>query len=1493
MPADRPRWGRRLAIAGAVVALLLGGAVALVPRLVDTAAVRRVIERELSARAGGKVRYDAIGLRLLPRPRAEVRGVRVEGTEVLTGRAALLYVELSLGALLRGVVRPTAIRVKEPVFQLRLGPGGDAQEPLPTYRETLGPVVETLTRVAPEMSVHIDNGQLDVLRDGRPVVSLSKLDAQADVARDAIDARMSAAADRWRAATARLRIAPGSLAGSATLEVSGLQTEGLLEALGSGGALAVRLGAVDGRLEAETDGQDALRATLDAAAPGLVLERRAQQLAVGAARLTAEVARDPKTLTVTLRRLALGDLVPGATGAVRANADGSAPALELEVSGVDLARLRESALRLAGDLDGVRDAADVVLAGTLRSLKVAGGGRTFQALAGAIRPTAILVEEPVLEVRLKPGVGAKDPLAAYRESLGPVVDALARAAPGLSAQIVRGRLDVLRDGRRVVSLSKLDAQADIARDAIAVRMSAAADRWRAADARLRIVPRSLAASATLEVRGLEAEGLLEPLGQPGAFTVRPAAVDGRVEARTDGRGAVQATLDASTPRLTVARGARRLELGATRLGAEVTRDAQAWTASLRRLALGDLLAGATGFLRAPATGARAEIELTVPLLDLARLRERALVLAGDIEGVRAAAGIVRAGTLHGLRLTSTGRALAALGESRALRVAAGLEGGEVALADLGITVREGRGALAFAGGMLRGGQLSGRIGTSTFRDGTLALELEPAVALHDMRAAVDADLAEALAIARRALDPASVAALADVERLEGRAEGSFAWEYRGGLPSHRVELTRVNATGRHRRLPWPVSVTSGAVRYAPDALSVRELSATLGRSRVTGASADVALDAPGTVRAARGDAVLDLGELYPWLASLDRLGPGVRQAVRSVSGTAAVRVARAAGTLADLAALEFEATVEPADVRAVLTELPGPLTLAGGKASVTRRTLQLDRVGLALLDARVTASGRVEDYATLDGSRLDLTLAAGAAGAQSLDWLRTRWKVAPAALPRPPVALTTGRLHWSAVESSEHSAQGTFQLAGDARAEVDLSWGPETLHVRRLALKDADSDATGSLRWGPSRVSFAFAGRVDHRSIVRIMARPPDALTRLQGSLRAQIDLAEPRHSTATGTLTGEGLDVLEHWGVPVTVERVRVDASGDAMSIRDGLLKVAGQRVSVAGGVAVRPEAFAVNLRMAADRIDADQFLRALPSADPARPSTRSVWDIPVEGRVAVAAKAIVVAGRAVESITGTVRLAPKRADVELTKASLCGMAIPLNATLTPEAATVSGRIVAQRAQLDTVVPCLLPGGELVVTGRLDASMEYAASGPLGELVSQLDGRFQARGRGGRIQYTTLGPKILELAPVAEQLEAHEAAEARARGLDYREVLVRGTFDAGRVRLDRFTLDARMLGIGLTGEIDLVEEQLSLRGVAAPFGNVTGVLRRIPVVGRVFGARIVGVPFSVSGHWHDPRVIPLGPGAIAGSFVDLLGRVLNAPIQLLNPLLPSRERAP
>src|SRR5262249_27247441 len=249
-------------------------------------------------------------------------------------------------------------------------------DPYAVYRESVGPIVDWLARAMPGMSVTIADGRLDVVRDGRLVVALSKLEVHGHVARDAIEMRTSAASDRWRAAAARLRLGPGALAGTVTLEVRDVNVTDLLAAIGADGLVSVRPGPVDASVQAETDGHGTGRATITASAPHPVLERGTPGLALGTTPLRAAAARDPTTLTVSLRRLELGDLLPSATGALRAKGDGSDPTLELLISGVDLARVRAAALTLADDLRAVSAIAVIVRAGTLRSLKIASAGGT-------------------------------------------------------------------------------------------------------------------------------------------------------------------------------------------------------------------------------------------------------------------------------------------------------------------------------------------------------------------------------------------------------------------------------------------------------------------------------------------------------------------------------------------------------------------------------------------------------------------------------------------------------------------------------------------------------------------------------------------------------------------------------------------------------------------------------------------------------------------------------------------------------------------------------------------------------------------------------------------------------------------------------------------------------------------------------------------------------------------------------------------------------------
>jgi hypothetical protein len=252
---------------------------------------------------------------------------------------------------------------------------------------------------------------------------------------------------------------------------------------------------------------------------------------------------------------------------------------------------------------------------------------------------------------------------------------------------------------------------------------------------------------------------------------------------------------------------------------------------------------------------------------------------------------------------------------------------------------------------------------------------------------------------------------------------------------------------------------------------------------------------------------------------------------------------------------------------------------------------------------------------------------------------------------------------------------------------------------------------------------------------------------------------------------------------------------------------------------------------------------------------------------------------------------LAPNRIVADVKTAQLCGLALPLNAVLVPGNVSVTGRIEARAQPLAGTVTCVM-GEDFAVTGTLDLEADLSASGPPDALVRNARGAFRLTARDGQIQKAPAMARVLTLDSVAGALRARPS-ELMARGLDYSELAVAGSIDAGRVRMTSGTLNAEALGFAWTGEIDVPAGRIHVNGIVAPFGRLHGVAQHVPIVGQLFGTRVVGIPVSITGDLHDPRVVPLGPAAIGESVVNLLGAVVKMPVDLLDPFVGRLQRAP
>ena len=667
-------------------------------------------------------------------------------------------------------------------------------------------------------------------------------------------------------------------------------------------------------------------------------------------------------------------------------------------------------------------------------------------LYGKVRPTAVRIERPVLEVRIAPGATG----GSIRR-----VSRCARPDSGCAGTRRGGHVDRDRGGGARRRLRR-------ATTGVAVEAGSRGGDFRGGDQRDgERRGRHLARRAgqredgpglarghrALELSGVQAARLFDAPPSDPALRVRLDAADLTLDAATDGRSAIRASITGSAPRAAIARAGRTVELGAVSVSLDASRDGDALVFALREFRAGDLIPGATGTLRAKADGTAPVLELRVPVLDLERAGAAALALAGDLDAVREAVDGLQRGTLRDLTLNAAARDLALLADPSALRVAARVDAATVAVPAAGIVVKNGSGRLLMADGVLQGSELAGEIGRSSFSSGALAVAFVPRASLRSLRGTFEADLADALAITRRLLR-GHPEALAGIEALQGRASATIDYEAGRGASPLVVDLKGIQATGRYRGVPVPLAVSRGDLRYAGDAVSVSGLAGSAGGSRLTKGAIDIVLGREPAIRAASGDATLVLDEIYPLIASLEPLRPMLGE-IKSLTGTAAVHLTRLSGLLSRPEALEFDAAVAPGQVKLMSTALPGPLTLAAGSVSATPRALRLEGLQVALLDARVTVSGTASNYAAPE-RRMNLALTQGSSGAEAIAWAGKQWKLPPDGLPRAPVALSAGRVEWT---EDAVATQGTASIATGVQAEFDLAWRPGRFDLRRLALQ--------------------------------------------------------------------------------------------------------------------------------------------------------------------------------------------------------------------------------------------------------------------------------------------------------------------------------------------------------------------------------------------------------------------------------------------------------
>jgi uncharacterized protein involved in outer membrane biogenesis len=559
------------------------------------------------------------------------------------------------------------------------------------------------------------------------------------------------------------------------------------------------------------------------------------------------------------------------------------------------------------------------------------------------------------------------------------------------------------------------------------------------------------------------------------------------------------------------------------------------------------------------------------------------------------------------------------------------------------------------------------------------------------------------------------------------------------------------------------------------------------------------------------------------------------------------------------------------DASVQIRDLPGPVRLTSGSVEINPKVVKVDRAALSVLDATAVASATISGFPAQ--LRIQGAVAEGTVGDKFLAWVWQVAEVPPHLALTTPISVTAPQFAWGPKGALD--VQATARFVPGPSVAVDLGWAPGgALHVRRAAMKDQRSDAMIVARIAGPRLEGRFSGSLYGSSIAAILRGIAVHSGSVSGEFRFAFDRDRPREASAEGNLKGDSLDISWLTGQPVKIERIDLAAEGGSLRIREAAVNWAQQRATIRGEVKQGADGPVIDARLDSPGIDLDALLQTKNRAKkpPAGKRERSgLWPLPVTGQFVLRSDFLRRGRYRVAPIAATLALQPGRARLELQKAQLCGISLPLTIEATPGGLIASAKITAQKLQLQQAAHCLTEQ-HVLITGEFDMRADLASQGKAGELARNLKGTLTADMRDGSIMKFALLGNILSMQNITALLK-RGGPRLDDAGFPYYSIAVKGRFEKGRFNVEESAFRSDALGLAAHGWISLTEPQSRLTVLVAPFSRVDELVRSVPLVGYIVGGAFTSVPVGVSGDIRDPLVVPLGPGAVTSELTGIFER--------------------
>jgi hypothetical protein len=1055
--------------------------------------------------------------------------------------------------------------------------------------------------------------------------------------------------------------------------------------------------------------------------------------------------------------------------------------------------------------------------------------------------------------------------------------------PRMEVKVADATVDIRTiDGPSLV-LSSLSADGRRSGEGASVTMTAESRVWEKARLSFRMDSRQGTAAVHAAVDGALPAAFQDLPFVPKGLRIQGAPVD--LEAELNGRvdDSIVLGLRAHAPEILLENPTGRQRLGEGRLEGNVRIGPSATSLHLTELRFAHPRLALSGEYTDGGAGSGPRLRIDGRQIDGAAARHAALFLLGRHPVARGIFEVIRGGVISNVSFEVEAPDTAGLDRFRRMRISGRIDDGSIFVpgADLDLTAVHGE--VRVENGILEATRVRAAHGASTGREGRLRLDLDHPRVPVQLSLPITADLSQLPPVLHRVVPhPGLRREIESVDQVKGRAEGRLVLDSWNGPMRVEVEVADFDLSGRYARVPYPIEIRSGRFRYDEDGIGVSVDHGGIGGSEFQDVRASFSLAPPHRLDLEGGAGTVVLDQLAPWLLGY----PSVRTAVGGetrVTGGILLEGFGFEGPLDRPGKGSYHLSGALQDVHVEGSVLPWPVSARKASVEVTPHSAVLTRSAVGFLDAEAT--GGMEISLGAGGIRMRRLEFDGRLGPSSLRWTMGALGLPDAYRPSVPLRIQGGKMAWEG--SGSLSVSGTMAVPEGTRVGLTAAVSEGALDISRLTVSDPDSEASIAFERSRDRVAGSFRGRLDGRSLQRLFQRRDLPEGFLSGDLSASIQLDALHRSWITGRLQGGRIVLPYLLPAGTTVEALDMTATGGRLVLSPLTYRTGGRENVWAGEILAGTDGLEVDLLWDADAIP------EAPAAQDDSLSAGAFWRdrLPIAGTVRAHFDRYRTGDWTWSPLEATLRFQPGGYTVDIEEAVHCG--IRTSGTLVDQDATWRLSLTPEATDRDlaATIACLSRGGA-AIDGRFSFRGELTADRP-DAVLTRLKGPVHLTAEDGRIRRLNLLSKILAVVNLTEVFRGRKP-DLREAGFAYDSLTIDGTVEDGALHIEAATIDGSTMDLAASGTVDLASGETDLTVLVSPFKTANAIIRGTPIVSEIMGGRLISIPVKVNGSIEDPTIIPLEPGAVGSSLLDVMRRAFGVPNRSQAPPEappPTRER--